>query len=228
MTSPSAPSSAAAPPETPPEPESLDLAGEFATPDRDQWRDLVAGVLRKSGVLAEDIRRCRRSNLLVTTTYDGIAIQPLYAAEDAPADPGLPGLPPFVRGGTPDGAVAAGWDVRQRHADPDPAATKAAILADLENGVRSVWLVVGDGAVPLDALPDVLNDVYLDLAPVVLDAGADFVAAAEKLLAVRPGQADPGQRGARQPRRRPDRPARGNRGRARARRRCPAGRTGGR
>ncbi|TDP93621.1 methylmalonyl-CoA mutase family protein [Labedaea rhizosphaerae] len=184
MTTPSAPSSAAAPPETPPEPERLVLAGEFAAPDRDQWRALVAGVLRKSGVLGEDEPDVPVEDLLVTTTYDGIGVQPLYVADDQAPDPGLPGLPPFVRGGTPDGAVAAGWDVRQRHAHPDPEVTKAAILTDLECGVRSLWLVVGDGAIPVEHLPTVLHEVYLDLAPVALDAGAGFAAAAEALLGV--------------------------------------------
>jgi methylmalonyl-CoA mutase len=184
MTSPSAPSSAAAPPETPPEPEHLVLAGEFAEPERDQWRALLAGVLRKSGVLGADEPDSPVENLLVTTTYDGIGVQPLYVADDQASDPGLPGLAPFIRGGTPDGAVAAGWDVRQRHAHADPEVTKAAVLNDLECGVRSLWLVIGDGAIPVDALPAVLHEVYLDLAPVVLDAGAGFAAAAEALLAV--------------------------------------------
>ncbi|WP_246078789.1 hypothetical protein [Modestobacter excelsi] len=43
--------------------------------------------------------------------------------------------------------TAAGWDVRQRHADPDVALTREAIAADLENGVSSLWLVLGEGAV---------------------------------------------------------------------------------
>lgn len=56
------------------------------------------------------------------------------------------------------------------------------MLADLENGVSSVWLTVGDGGVPVAGLEQALQGVYLDLAAVVLDAGADFAAAAEELL----------------------------------------------
>src|SRR5437016_3805662 len=48
---------------------------------------------------------------LVTHTYEGIDIQPVYAPKDWPAedDPfGMPGSPPFVRGARPLGAVQTG------------------------------------------------------------------------------------------------------------------------
>ncbi|MEV1178655.1 methylmalonyl-CoA mutase family protein, partial [Nonomuraea sp. NPDC049784] len=86
--------------------------------------------------------------------------------------------------------AVAGWDVRQRHAVADP----EAVLADLENGVTSLWLVVGDGAIPVDALGTVLKDVYLDLAPVVLEAGEHVREAAEVLF--RRGAAVKGNLGA--------------------------------
>ncbi|MBC6448467.1 methylmalonyl-CoA mutase subunit beta [Actinokineospora xionganensis] len=175
MTSPTARASTA--------PHDLVLAGEFADAAREQWQDLVAGVLRKSGALPEEFDGAVES-LLATTTYDGIVLEPLYTAEDAPPPAGFPGLPPYVRGGKPQGNVATGWDVRQRHTDPDPASARKAVMADLENGVTSLWLAVGGSGLPVSALADVLEDVYLDLAPVTLDAGADFRAAADELLRV--------------------------------------------
>ncbi|MBW4716164.1 methylmalonyl-CoA mutase subunit beta [Saccharothrix obliqua] len=140
------------------------LAAEFPAPDREQWLDLVRGVLRKSGADFES---------LVTTTYDGIRVQPLYTADDTAPPAGFPGLPPYTRGGRPQGRVG-GWDVRQQHAVPD----RAAVLTDLENGVTSLWLK----DVPADRLADVLTGVHLDLAPVVVDAGADFHAAGRAAL----------------------------------------------
>lgn len=151
----------------------LRLASEFTPATRDQWQALVEKVLRRSGAAPDTLR---------TTTYDGFVLEPLYTADDTAPAAGFPGLPPFTRGGRPDGAVAAGWDVRQRHAHPDPDTTRTAVRSDLEHGVTSLWLVVGQAGVPLDALPDVLADVYLDLAPVTLDAGPDFAAAARTLL----------------------------------------------
>jgi methylmalonyl-CoA mutase len=163
--------------------ERLALAAEFPAATRDQWRGMVDKVLRRSGVDV-DVNAGPVEDLLASPTYDDFAIQPLYTADDAAPDAGFPGLPPFTRGSRPDGAVATGWDVRQRHAHPDVDTTRRAVLADLENGVGSLWLVVGGSGLPVDALADVLADVYLDLAPVTLDAGADFAAAADALLAV--------------------------------------------
>lgn len=174
----------AAPEPTTPLPEHLVLAGEFAAPERAQWRELLAGVLRKSG---RDLEQAPEAveDLLVTHLCDGVDIAPLYTADDVSAPVGVPGLAPFVRGSRPLGSNPDGWDVRARHADPDAAATAEAVLADLAGGVTSLWLVIGDGALGVDALPAVLAEVYLDLAPVALDAGPrDTKAAAEALFAL--------------------------------------------
>src|SRR4051794_6261459 len=186
------------PPAEPEAPELLELAGEFPAATRAQWRDLVAGVLRKSGreVLPDPVEDALRR-----TVATGVTVAPLYTAEDAgdlTTLAGVPGLPPFTRGsragaagvtaaGGDDVDVPGGWDVRQRHADPDVAVTREAIAADLENGVSSLWLVLGDGAVPVEALGEVLADVYLDLAPVTLQGG---VAAAEAFLSLVEGRTD--------------------------------------
>ncbi|MGY1783278.1 methylmalonyl-CoA mutase subunit beta [Geodermatophilus sp. SYSU D01036] len=166
-------------------PDELSLAGDFPPVGREQWRELVAGVLRKAGreELPDPVEDALRH-----TVATGVSVAPLYTAEDAgdlPTAVGVPGLPPFVRGARagahPESGVPAGWDVRQRHAHPDVAVTREAISADLENGVTSLWLHLGDGAVPVDALGDVLADVYLDLAPVAVSGG---LPAAEALLAL--------------------------------------------
>ncbi|TDV41473.1 methylmalonyl-CoA mutase subunit beta [Actinophytocola oryzae] len=156
----------------------LRLASEFDPATREQWQALVEKVLRRSGTEVDG----RPEDLLATETYDGFSLQPLYTSDDRAPDAGFPGVSPFTRGTRPDGTVAEGWDVRQRHEHPDPAVTRQAVLTDLENGVTSLWLVIGAAGLPLDSLADVLSEVYLDLAPVTLDAGADFAAAARALL----------------------------------------------
>jgi methylmalonyl-CoA mutase len=50
--------------------------------------------------------------------------------------------------------------------------------------VTSLWLVIGEGAIPVDGLGTVLKEVYLDLAPVALDAGSQTREAAEALFAL--------------------------------------------
>ncbi|TFV87809.1 methylmalonyl-CoA mutase subunit beta [Blastococcus sp. CT_GayMR16] len=176
-------------------PEALELAAEFDAATRDQWRELVAGVLRKAGreELPDPVEAA-----LTATVATGVRIEPLYTAEDAgdlPATVGVPGLAPFVRGSRPgadpETGVPGGWDVRQRHAHPDPAVTKEAIAADLENGVTSLWLVVGEGAIGVDALGDVLSDVLLDLAPVTIQAaGVGGYDVAEAFLSLVEGRSD--------------------------------------
>ncbi len=159
--------------------EELRLASEFPPADRDRWRELALAVLRKSADVDDP------ESALSTTTYDDITLRPLYDASDLPAGTGaagLPGLPPYTRGARPEGGVASGWDVRQRHAHPDPAVTREAVLADLENGVTSLWFALGEGGLDVAALPGVLDGVYLDLAPVVLDAGPATAEAADALL----------------------------------------------
>ena len=172
-------------------PETLALAAEFESVTREQWRELVAGVLRKAG--REDLPD-PVEDALSRTVATGVRVSPLYTAEDAgdlPAAVGVPGLAPFVRGAragaNPESGVPAGWDVRQRHAHPDVGVTKEAIAADLENGVTSLWLVLGEGAIPVDSLGDVLSDVLLDLAPVTVQGG---IAAAEAFLSLVEGRTD--------------------------------------
>lgn len=172
----------------------LELAALFPQASREAWQKLVLGMLRKSGTAGEQAVPADAEALISTTTYDGFAIRPLYTAEDAaPIEAGLPGHAPFVRGRRAEGANVEGWDVRALHTHPDAKVTAEAILEDLEGGATSIWLRLalpsdGSGAgLSAESLPDVLREVYLDLAPVVLDTGGDAVtttAAADVLLAL--------------------------------------------
>src|SRR3954453_18749994 len=170
-------------------PDELALAAEFDAATREQWRDLVVGVLRKAG---RDELPDPVEDALSVRVATGVTVEPLYTAEDAgdlPTAVGVPGIAPFVRGSRAGGDPAApgGWDIRQRHAHPVVATTKEAIAADLENGVTSLWLVLGEGAIGVDALGGVLSDVLLDLAPVTVDGG---LPAAEAFLSLVEGRTD--------------------------------------
>ncbi|MGP2441313.1 methylmalonyl-CoA mutase family protein [Streptomyces sp. JW3] len=152
----------------------LPLAAEFPDATHEQWQHLVAGVLRKSGKEFSDDAEAEQT--LSTALEDGLRIRPLYTSRDTAPAAGLPGFAPFVRGGRAAGHTAGGWDVRQRHTVAD----RGAVLADLENGVTSLWLA----GLPAASLADALDGVHLDLAPVALDAGAESEAAARRLLAL--------------------------------------------
>ncbi|WDV55439.1 methylmalonyl-CoA mutase subunit beta [Streptomyces coeruleorubidus] len=153
----------------------LELAGEFPDVPHEQWQRLVAGVLRKSG---KEVEGAEAEEALSTALEDGLRTRPLYTAHDTAPEPGLPGFAPFVRGGRAEGNTLGGWDVRQRHTVADG----GAVLADLENGVTSLWLGVGAGGIAVPELGRVLDGVHLDLAPLVLDAGRDTEPAARELL----------------------------------------------
>ncbi|MFI6944031.1 methylmalonyl-CoA mutase family protein [Streptomyces sp. NPDC050418] len=155
----------------------LSLAAEFPDATHEQWQRLVEGVLRKSG---KEVSGDAAEDALSTQLEDGLTTRPLYTSADTA--PGLPGFAPYTRGARPEGTAAAGWDVRQRHTQPDPVRANEALLGDLENGVTSLWLVVGEGGLPVDGLARALDGVYLDLAPIALDSGAQFPQAARELL----------------------------------------------
>ncbi|NMO89170.1 methylmalonyl-CoA mutase family protein [Actinomycetospora sp. TBRC 11914] len=169
---------------SPQAPEELVLAGEFETPDRARWRELVAGALSKTG---REVRPEDAEAAIATLTDDGFGIEALYTAQDAPGvATGVPGLPPFTRASRPEGHVAEGWGVRQRHAFPaeaDLAGAHDVLMADLEGGVSSLWLVLGEAGGPaVGSLPTLLEGVLLDLAPIALSAGRDTPDAAAALL----------------------------------------------
>jgi methylmalonyl-CoA mutase len=136
----------------------LPLASDFGAPTREQWLSLVEKTLK--GQTFEEA--------LVKHTGGGLALQPLYTAEDAP--------PATVRDLAARDA-ARPWDLRTTVSHPDPARANADILKDLQNGAASVLVRLdptgqaGVAAGSAGRLGEVLAGVLLDLAPVALDAG---------------------------------------------------------
>src|SRR5262245_53999156 len=193
----------------------LMLAAEFTLRDDfppvsyDEWRALAEA----------DLQGAPFEQKLVTHTYEGIGVQPVYTRRDRPGegDPdGFPGLPPFVRGARPLGAVQTGWDLRQEHAHPDLTVTNQAILKDVQGGVTSLLLrldfAARNGLDPDDPaaaelagrdglmayhvadLDAALAGVSLSRVGVTLEAGAAFLPAAAVLAALwRRGGGGPAQ-----------------------------------
>jgi methylmalonyl-CoA mutase len=161
------------------------LLAEGVEVDVSEWEKATAAVLRKQKRLADDAPDSDVWSLLAHHTLDGISITPLGTPSltDDLADPGLPGQAPFTRGAAATRELD-GWDIRAWFTDPDTDVTAEHVVADIENGVNSLWLAVGDGAIPVDALARILEPVFLDLAPVVLDAPEAPLAAARALDAV--------------------------------------------
>ncbi|WP_285033499.1 methylmalonyl-CoA mutase small subunit [Mycolicibacterium sp. lyk4-40-TYG-92] len=159
-----------------------------------RWQENVAGVLAKSTRKAVDDLPAEPERLLDSPTYDGFAVRPLYTSLDGLAEPSLPGHWPFTRGGDAHRDVLAGWKVAESFpiaADADVATVNGAILLALTDGTSALEVRAGAGGVPVDQLDRVFEGVFLDLVPVILDAGADLADAADQLLTlVKPFDAD--------------------------------------
>jgi len=158
---------------------------ELAAPSADVWR--AAAVESLVGKPFEK---------LITATYEGIPLQPLYGREDIAAlqfAATLPGRPPYVRGARAAGYLAQPWAVAQELAYGRPAEFNRALLADLGRGQTAVNVVldaatragtdpdaagpgeVGRGGLSLASAEDMaeaLRGVYLDAVPLFVHAGA--------------------------------------------------------
>lgn len=190
-------------------PEQFTIADDFPAVTYDQWRALAEA----------DLKGAKVEERLVTHTYDGVDIQPIYTRRDLSSKDaiGLPGNPPFVRGSTPNGAVQSGWDLRQEHAHPDLGVTNRAILQDLEGGATSILLRLdsaaragldpdspaaailtaedGVAAYSTNDLDAVFDGVQLPLVGVAFEPSAAFLPTAAMLVAlwrrrgIQPGEA---------------------------------------
>ena len=177
----------------------LSIRDDFPPVHYDQWRTLAESLLQGAPF----------EKKLVTHTYEGIDLQPIYTTQDQLGEgdvSGFPGVPPFLRGSSPTGSVLSGWDLRQEHATPEPSAANQAILEDLQGGVSSLLLVLDratrsgfdaddqqvaditdlDGilAYHVDDLDTVLAEVHLSMVGVSLEAGAAYLPAAALLVSL--------------------------------------------
>jgi methylmalonyl-CoA mutase len=148
-----------------------------------RWRSAVAGVLAKSTRRDPADMQAEPERLLDSPTYEGFQIRPLYTALDALPEPALPGQWPYVRGGDALRDVKSGWRVAEVFPTNGSSAADAngAVLVALTEGVSALVLRVGGAVAELDRL---LEGVFLDLVPVVLDAGAGYLAASDAVLAL--------------------------------------------
>lgn len=161
---------------------------------RARWRGAVADVLAKSTRRERAELGEQPERLLDTPTYEGFDVRPLYTALDEVAEPPLPGDWPFVRGADRTRDVLAGWKVAEEFPAPGSGDTvpevNAAVLAALVDGVSALVLRVGDDGIAAQDLDRVLEGVYLELAPVLIEAGADYRDAAAALIALVAGADD--------------------------------------
>jgi methylmalonyl-CoA mutase len=144
------------------------LAAEFPPATQNDWRKLVEAALKGAPF----------EKKLVSQTYDGLKIEPLYPRKvSAPVVAGRNAVP---------------WQVIQRVDHPDAKAANKQALDDLENGATGLSLVlagsVGAYGYGLDGTKETiataLDDVYLDAGIALeLDLSAQHKDAGQNLAA---------------------------------------------
>jgi methylmalonyl-CoA mutase len=144
------------------------LAAAFAAPTREAWLKLVEKVLKGGDF----------EKRLVARTADGIAMAPLATRADVAGATAIAKMASYFQGG---------WDIRQRHAEPDPKLANAAILDDLQGGVTSLLLqIMAPGQAGLsysaEALSTALKGVFLNGCTIALDARENTMDAAGSLI----------------------------------------------
>lgn len=130
----------------------LHLAAEFPPSTEAEWRKLVDAALKGADF----------DKRLVSRTYDGLKVSPLYPRSHAV---------PVA------GRAAAPWQVMARVDHPDPVEANKQALADLENGATGLTLVYGGAAGAYgfgidgrsDTIARVLDGVFLDAVSIELD-----------------------------------------------------------
>ena len=177
----------------------VNFTEEFSSPSYEEWRGEVDKALKGAPF----------DKKMTNKTYEGITLQPVYTRRDWPqlGDPsGFPGAMPFTRGQSAAGNRVADWQVRQVVTYPEPKDANEIILRDLQRGVTALTLrfdqaardgldadsrgaeavVAKDGiaAYSVDDLDLLLTEVHLDLVPMTLQAGAQFLPAAACLMAL--------------------------------------------
>lgn len=145
----------------------IPIAADFARATRDEWLSLAAKTLKGAAV-----------ETLAGATPDGLAIQPLYGADDAVAPLTFKAA---ARGGERP------WDVRTIVRHGEAAGANAQILEALAGGAASVLVRIdsrgqtGIAVNSADDLARLLDGVMIDVATVALDAGFHGVRCAEWL-----------------------------------------------
>ncbi len=143
---------------------------------REAWLRAVRGVILKANPNATDEEFDEAfARQLVSTTEDGLQIQPLFDSSQS-IDVGLPGFAPFVRS---THVAPAPWEVRQR---VWPTIEGSTAVGELESGATGVLLEL-PADVDAAEMERLLAGVYLELAPISLATpdGDDGTAAASLL-----------------------------------------------
>ena len=151
------------------------ITHNFPPKSEHDWRALVSKALKDASFES-----------LLTSTFDGIDIQPLYTAESG-SDQESPSIAHFMAPARRTGD--AQWDIRALHTATDPAVANANVLDDLFGGANSICLQMEapgqSGLTPTyQAMSEALSGAHLDMIHLSVLAGDQYIGAGLGLMAL--------------------------------------------
>lgn len=167
----------------------LSLNSEFTPPSFAEWKKQVE----------KDLKGAPYEKKLVTKTYDGFNLNPIYTKEDLKdltSIESYPGSDKLLRGNLSAGYHSKSWDVNQEIFEADAAEYNSAIIDALNNGQNCVNILldsatrlgldadyadpkyVGDIGLSISAINSIkraLNNIDLTNVPIYANTGYDSV-----------------------------------------------------
>lgn len=120
-------------------PKELNLKTDFKAPSYDDWREKVE----------KDLKGVPFEKKLITKTYEGIDLQPIYTKNDLENLEfinEMPGEVNFARGKNVSGYLKNGWEICQDIPYPLPEDFNDALLNDLSRGQNSISIPLDEAA----------------------------------------------------------------------------------
>jgi len=111
--------------------EKLNLKNDFPIPDFDDWKKQVEAELKGDSY----------EKKLITKTFEGINLQPIYTQKDIENIPFInsyPGFENFVRGSKASGYHSSPWEIAQEYSYALPEEINEALQHDLARGLNSI------------------------------------------------------------------------------------------
>ncbi|MDY0082887.1 MAG: methylmalonyl-CoA mutase family protein [Ignavibacteriaceae bacterium] len=115
--------------------EKLNLKKDFPVPSFDEWKQQVE----------KDLKGESFEKRLITKTYEGINLQPIYTSndiKDLPQLNNLPGFENYLRGSFASGFNGQDWEISQEYNQSLPEDINDALIYDLKRGLNSINIVL--------------------------------------------------------------------------------------
>jgi methylmalonyl-CoA mutase len=147
--------------------ENAPLFRDFPIPSYEEWREVTEKSLKGASF----------EKKLLTKTYEGITLQPMYRQQDIEGlshVQTMPGFPPYVRSTTASGYLVSGWGIAQEIPYATPKTFNEALRYDLERG-QSIANIVLDQATLAGTDPDQSKVGEVGHGGLSIASASDFV-----------------------------------------------------